>query len=318
MPVACAVVGGLDGLVELEDARVDGAEPRLESGAVGALDLILAPQSGRDAAAPILQALQLPATENLEIEPIEVDMSGLALTTTSPQEIYAIALSNQPEIRAAENRQEGSRYGLQAAKGGLYPRISVSGNITTQYSSIGADQTFVTGEFEEIETGYLQSDPSQKVISLVPTNQVIVSEIPFMDQIDFNRRENISINLNIPIFNNYQARSQVGLAKIERRNADLELIQAKNQLRTSIEQSYADARAAAKRYAALEKQVEALELAFRNAETRRDVGAISTYDYTFAKNNLDQARAELSQAKYTYVFRLKVLDFYLGNPLSFE
>lgn len=266
----------------------------------------------------LLQALQLPATENLEIEPIEVDMSGLALTTTSPQEIYAIALSNQPEIRAAENRQEGSRYGLQAAKGGLYPRISVSGNITTQYSSIGADQTFVTGEFEEIETGYLQSDPSQKVISLVPTNQVIVSEIPFMDQIDFNRRENISINLNIPIFNNYQARSQVGLAKIERRNADLELIQAKNQLRTSIEQSYADARAAAKRYAALEKQVEALELAFRNAETRRDVGAISTYDYTFAKNNLDRARAELSQAKYTYVFRLKVLDFYLGNPLSFE
>ncbi len=266
----------------------------------------------------LLQALQLPATQQIEIEPIEVDMSGLALTTTSAEEIYNIALTNQPEIQAAQNRQKGSLFSLQAAKGTMYPTLSVSGNITTQYSSIGADQQFFNDGTVEVEIGYLQNDPAQKVFSTQPNTQVIVSEIPFRRQIDFNRRENISFNLNIPIFNNYQARSQVGLAKIETRNADLQLISAKNELRTSIEQSYADARAAAKRYAALEKQVAALELAFRNAETRRDVGAISTYDYTFAKNNLDSARAELSQAKYTYVFRLKVLDFYMGNPLSFE
>lgn len=266
----------------------------------------------------LLQTLQLPAGQAIEVEPIAVDMSGLALTTTSPQEIYAAALENQPQIQAAQRRQTGAKYGLLAAKGTLYPRLILSGSITTQYSSIGADQQFGGVVYEDVPSGYIQGDQSQVVVLRVPRQQIIVNEIPFMDQIDFNRRENISFNLNIPIFNNYQARGQVGLAKIQYRNADLELAREKNQLRTSIEQSYADARAAAKRYAALQKQVASLELAFRNAETRRDVGAISTYDYTFAKNNLDRARAELSQAKYTYVFRLKVLDFYMGNPLSFE
>jgi outer membrane protein len=266
----------------------------------------------------LLQSLQLPGGQNVEVEQIEIDMSGLQLTTTSPQEIYAIALENQPQIRAAYERQDATQYSLQAAKGALYPRISVSGNITTQYSSIGTERDILTlPDFVETEAGYVRGT-DQVVVIRQPNTQIIVNEIPFFDQLDLNRRENLSINLNIPVFNNYQARSQVGLARIQNRSADLELERVKNQLRTSIEQSYADARAAAKRYEALQKQVASLELAFKNAELRREVGSISTYDFTFAKNNLDRARAELAQAKYNYVFSLKVIDFYLGNPLTLD
>ncbi|AHM63663.1 outer membrane efflux protein [Flammeovirgaceae bacterium 311] len=266
----------------------------------------------------LLQTLQLPGGQNVEVEPIEIDMSGLQLTITSPEEIYAIAVENQPQIRAAYNRQDATQYSLQAAKGSLMPSLSLSGNITTQYSSIGTERDILTlPDFIETEAGYVQGT-DQVVIIRQPSTQVVVNEIPFWDQLDLNRQQNVSLNLDIPIFNNYQARRQVGLARIQNRSADLELERVKNQLRTSIEQSYADARAAAKRYAALQKQVESLELAFRNAEIRREVGSISTYDFTFAKNNLDRARAELAQAKYTYVFSLKVIDFYLGNPLTQE
>ncbi|WP_224997016.1 TolC family protein [Cesiribacter sp. SM1] len=266
----------------------------------------------------LLQSLQLPGGQNVEVEPIEIDMSGLQLTTTSPQEIYAVALENQPQIRAANNRQDATQYSLQAAKGALMPSLALSGNITTQYSSIGTERDVITmPDFLETPAGYVQGT-DQVVIIRQPNTQVVVNEIPFWDQLDLNRRGSVSINLNIPVFNNYQARRQVGLARIQSRSADLELERIKNQLRSSIEQSYADARAAAKRYAALQKQVESLELAFRNAEIRREVGSISTYDFTFAKNNLDRARAELAQAKYNYVFSLKVIDFYLGNPLTQE
>lgn len=265
----------------------------------------------------LLQGLQLPSSQTIDVEPIAIDMTGLQLTTTSPEEIYLIALEAQPEIEAARSRLVAGKYDVLAAKGSLYPSLTLSGNLSTQYSSIGTERDFVTTLVEQ-ELGFLRSDPTEAVIIRVPQSEAVVSEIPFMDQLDINRRENVSLNLNIPIFNNYRARARVGLAKIQAKNADLELDRAKNQLRVSIEQAYADARAAAKRYAALQKQVASLELTFENAETRRSVGAISTYDYTFAKNNLDRARAELLQAKYTYAFRLKVLDFYMGNPLSFE
>ena len=263
----------------------------------------------------LLQALQLPAGQTIEIEPVAVDMSGLELTSTSPQEIFAIAIENQPEIKAARHRQLSSKYNLQATRGALYPILSLNGNYGSQYSSKGVERVFFDEQVEE-QIGVVNRDPNMPVYTYFQASAI--RNLPFMEQLDLNKSGNISLNLTVPIFNNYRSRSQVVLARIQHRTADLELANEMNQLRVSIEQSYADARAAAKRYAALQKQVESLELAFRNAETRRDVGAISSYDYIFAKNNLDRARAELSQAKYTYVFRLKVLDFYLGNPLSIE
>lgn len=264
----------------------------------------------------LLQALQLPGGQAVEVEPIDIDLSGMELTTTSPQEIFARAMENQPEIRAARHRQLSSQYSLQAAKGAFFPTLTLNGRYGTQYSSIGVDRVMLDTEETRV-IGYVENgDVQQPVYTVVPGTAV--ESISFMDQLDLNKGGDVSLSLNVPIFNNYRSRSQMSLARIQTRTADLELARELNSLRTSIEQSYADARAAVKRYAALQKQVESMEQAFRNAETRRDVGAISSFDYIFAKNNLDRARAELSQAKYTYIFRLKVLDFYLGNPLSFE
>ena len=86
----------------------------------------------------------------------------------------------------------------------------------------------------------------------------------------------------------------------------------------TIQQAHADATAALKRYAATEKNVVALEESFRYTEQRFNVGMVNSLEYNDAKNRLSAAQSELLQAKYEYLFRMKILDFYMGNPLTFN
>jgi outer membrane protein len=44
---------------------------------------------------------------------------------------------------------------------------------------------------------------------------------------------------------------------------------------------------------------------------------VNTTDYNTAKNKMAKAQSDLLQAKYEYVFKAKVLDFYQGKPLKF-
>lgn len=264
----------------------------------------------------LLQALQLPANQTFEVEEVPVDITEVALVQMNPEAIYEEALTNQPVITSAELQEESAEYGVAAAKGSLYPRLSLSGNIFTQYSSIGTESdAFVSDVF--FVSGYFQSNPNEAVEFPIPQRDFVVTEIPFWDQLDFNRRENLALNLNIPIFNGYQARASVGQAKVQQRRAELALENAKIQLRTNIEQAYANARAAAARYRALEEQVRSLDLSFKNVEKRYELKAANVVEYNIAKNNLDRARADLAQAKYNYIFATKVIDFYLGKTISF-
>ena len=54
------------------------------------------------------------------------------------------------------------------------------------------------------------------------------------------------------------------------------------------------------------------------AESRFGAGAINSAEYNIAKANLDRARFNLIQTKYDYVFRTKILDFYMNKPITTE
>jgi len=122
--------------------------------------------------------------------------------------------------------------------------------------------------------------------------------------------------LNVPILNGLQTRVGVQRAQINVQQATLRAEQVQLQLRQTIQQSYADALAAQRRYAASARQAEALSLAFRNAEIRFNNGLLNGTDFNIARNNLTAAESDMSQAKYEFFFRLKVLDFYQGKPLT--
>ena len=125
------------------------------------------------------------------------------------------------------------------------------------------------------------------------------------------------MTLSIPIFNNLNARANVQRAMISNERAKIDAREVENTLRQTVETSYNNAIAASKSYSSSIRQVEAREEAFRMVQQRYDNGAANYVEYQVAENDLFQARSDLSRAKYEFIFRKKVLDFYLGNSFEF-
>jgi outer membrane protein len=145
-----------------------------------------------------------------------------------------------------------------------------------------------------------------------------MSDYTLWEQYDDNLSQSVSLNLNIPIFNNLNVRSNVHRAQIQRDRTGINYERTLNQLRQTIERAYNDAMAASETYESATLQVKALEESFRAIEKRYNAGAVNYVDLQLASNNLFQARTQLLRAKYDLIFRIKVLDFYLGKPLTFE
>ncbi len=137
-----------------------------------------------------------------------------------------------------------------------------------------------------------------------------------MDQIDINTGEYLTLNLRVPIFNGYTAKSQVKRAQVQSISQSFELQLRKNELRKNIEQQYYDALAAYKTYNASKISVESLKESFKYTEEKFNVGMVTSVDYSLAKMKLTQAESDLLRNKYDYIFKTKILDFYMGIPLT--
>ena len=138
----------------------------------------------------------------------------------------------------------------------------------------------------------------------------------FKDQLDNNLSKSLRFTLNIPIFNGYQVNANVSKAKLNTLNANYNLQTAKNQLQKSIEQAYADAQGAYKSYNASQKAVTSFQEAFNYMQQKFDVGMMNSVDYNDAKNKLIKAKSDLLRAKYNFIFKKVILDFYQGNPIT--
>ncbi|WP_460615886.1 TolC family protein [Hymenobacter segetis] len=245
------------------------------------------------------------------------------LTTASgeldPNATYEIARQKLPEIKAAELRVLSSQRNLDIAKGGYYPRLTMAGGISTGFSSVRNQSVLRTDKFNL--TPVYQVDPAAP-LGYSPTTYIIpqpafdVLPYRFLDQLRDNRGEFLQFTLQVPILNGLQTRVGVQRAQINIQQSEVRAEQTRLQLRQSIEQSYADALAAQRRFAASSRQVEALALAFRNAEIRFNNGLLNGTDFNIARNNLTAAESDMIQAKYEFFFRRKVLDFYQGKPLA--
>lgn len=265
------------------------------------------------------QLLQFPASEAIEIIVPDVGTPDDTAYPESLSTIYSAAVAIQPDVKAAEARVESAGYDISIAEGNRYPSISASGFLGTSYSSVADDMLPKEGSpFTQVERtiGYLAGDPTQTVVTTqsIPTEY---TENTYWNQLDFNLRRGVQVEMSIPIFNGWQTKTAVSRAKINREIAEFDAVNTKNALRQNIEQAYLDVHAAQKRYAATKKQVAALQEAFRVNEQRFNLGSINSLDYNLAKTNLNVAESDLIQSKYDFVFKTKILDFYQGKPLTF-
>ena len=263
------------------------------------------------------QVLLLPPVDQIDIVIPSFDLESFELETNTIQGIYEIALKNQPEIKSAELRVKSSKNILNSVKGNLYPSLNLSGGFNTNYSERFSERFVEDGTFSVTGTSlspYVTSSGEAVFLqNIQPGGNV--EKYGIFDQYSDNLSRNLSINLRIPIINGLSTRSQIQQSKLNVQQAEIAEQEQKNQLYQTIESSYRNMVAAQKTFLASKKQVEALEETFRAVENQYNIGSSNFTDYQIARYNLFQAQRDLSRAKYDFIFKQKVLDFYLGRPI---
>jgi outer membrane protein len=266
------------------------------------------------------QLLNLDTLNNFNITRPNVDILNNELATLSVQNIYESALKNQHSIKSANYNLLAAEKSLDVAKGRVSPTLSATGSLGTGTSEL--DKTIDAVNYVGPEqTSYYVADPLDPSNPLAPIYQpkvdIVTSKKPFADQFKDNVNKSIGFTLSIPIFNGLQTVTGVKNAKLNTLNAKYTQDLTEQNLYKTIAQAFANARAALNKFNANKSSVEASEQSFFYAQQKYNVGAISTFDYNNAKTRLQNAQSNLVQAKYDYVFKLKVLDYYQGKELKF-
>jgi outer membrane protein len=252
--------------------------------ATSELELINSRNNLRLAKLNLSQLLQIPFRDEFDVEFPDLQAEDYAIEEVNVDHIFAVALETMPQIRAAELDVKSAEIGQRIARGAFYPTLGIGGNVFSNY----IDQpSFPRPEID-----------------------------PFFRQIENNLAQQLSLNLSIPVFSNFRNTAGVQRANIQKRLSELQQIETTNNLLQDIETAFTNATAARQSYRSSLVRVSSLEEAFRMVQQRFNVGAVNSVDFQVAQNNLFNAQADLLNAKYEYIFRVKVLDFYLGNPIT--
>lgn len=263
----------------------------------------------------LAQMLDLPSTDNFEIETPDLELGNQPAITALPDQVYQFALENQPMIKSAELRLKSAEYMLNQSRGALLPSITMQGSLGTGYSGAASKviSSYVPSGTEVI--GFINvPGGTQEVYTL--KYDPVWKDNTFSDQVSDNVNKSLSFNLNIPIFNGWASKTSISKAKLNVENSKYTLDVKKLELRKTIQQAYADAKGALNKYQSSITGVEAARESFRYAEQKFTVGTLNSVDYNNSKINFEKAESNLLQAKYEFIFKTTVLDFYMGKPLS--
>ena len=233
----------------------------------------------------LAQLLQITDYQNFDIADEEFAIPPSDILDNSPKVIFDKALTFRNDIKFSKANVDLAEKDLQIAKGAIFPTIGAFFNYNTRYSDQTRDP--ITGE-----------------------------TIPFRDQLYLNDGISYGAQLTIPIFNGFSTSNNIKRSQISLEKARLQFEQDKLDLENTINQAYVDVQSFASSYEASLKTLEARRLAYDYAKERFDVGLMNAFDFSQAQARLDNAEAEVIRTKYNYIFRIKVLEFYFGLPIT--
>jgi outer membrane protein len=252
--------------------------------------------------------------------PLEIERPALDINSLEPLEnqtfdaVYAIALGNQPQIKAAELRQQASELSIDIARSQRIPSVNLGGNLGTNWSNFAKTPTGYSVDRITQPGVYINGDPALfEVDSYTPTGY---DPVPYGKQLDQNIGYGWGATLSIPILNNYAFKGNVEKAKINVINADIETEKLKQTLKTNIQNALTSAKAARKSLEGAELAAQAAKIALDNADKKAAVGALNNFEYLSARNRSDIAESNLLIAQYDYYFQIKVLEYYMGRGIS--
>lgn len=316
--------------------NLDNTRKRVEAGALPELNLAeLEAQLARDSTTLITQEatvrsnkLRLKAILNLDAaEPFDVTTPPLdqipveSLGELLPEDVFNLAVVNLPQQKVLNKRIEAARKFVQAARGQMYPSFGMFAGLGSQYSNnqrVAFGDPIFSNTFSPTGAKVTVDNVDYQVLQPNFTVPQTVFREKFGPQISDNFRQNVGLQMNIPLFNNGQARTAWERSKLNVNTLELQKDQDLVTLKQDIYIAYNDATAAVQRFAAGQKAVATAEKAYNFATKRYDLGLLSTVDLLTNQNNLNRAKVELSQAHVDYIFRLKLLEFYKGSGIKLQ
>jgi outer membrane protein len=252
--------------------------------------------------------LNIPYQKDASYQMVTLDANTLQYGSSSDS-IFQTALHIIPNIKANDLRVRSLERGVAVARGKLYPILYFYGNVNSNYSSI-ATSTIPGSQFPVQTSDYITYNGSNYFVN---TQGSLSKNIAFGDQFKNNRYESIGLQLNIPILNYLTTRNNIKQAKINLHSGKEIADASRNQLQQMVEQAWQNMNAAYGQYKGFLDQVKAYEASFHAAEVNFNNGVITSVDYVIAKNHVDQANINLTAARYNYIFRTKILDYYQGR-----
>lgn len=222
----------------------------------------------------LLQLMNVPYNRDVKLQRLSAaELPGQY--ARSAEDVYQAALTGLPLVKAADLRYRSSEKAVSAAKGILFPTLSLQSGFATNYSS-----------FDSRAYG---------------------------SQLGNNYSYGVGLGLHIPILGFFRNRNNVSLAKIDMLNARYTTETTKIQLKKNVDQAYINMTSAYERYQTLADQVDAYTQSFNVAQAKFNAGVITSVDFTIVKGNMDRAKLSLISARYDYFIRAKIVDYYQGK-----
>ena len=254
--------------------------------------------------------------QDFDIQAPDINIAELTslYALPNPEGIYNTAMKNQHRMKFNELKLLSANKALDIARASQYPQLSLIGSLGTNYSSLTKDvigQTY-TGD---VPVGDIKIGSTSYPITQ-PTYQFDTRTRALFNQYGDNIRANIGLGLAIPILNGFSTNANIQRAKIGLISQQISYDNDKQKLKQDIYKAYEEAKASAQKYNAAKLAQDAAQRALDFAVKRYTAGMINTYEYTSIQNSLYNASSSTLSSKYDLIFKLKVLDYYMGNPLK--
>jgi outer membrane protein len=238
----------------------------------------------------LTQLLELENPEDFSIKITPITLSN-NLDSNGFEELFQEVFPNRPEIRKAKSDYLSAESGLKMAYGLLSPKVYLNYQLGSGY-----DQSAWYRTPDSIFVQYPDYTYSQQLKDYV--------------------QQRISFQISIPLFQRLTYKTSITKSKIQVLDAQIAAEQAERMVYKDVQNAFAQAQAAWDNYKAYSESAESFKELYNQTVSRFELGMVNALDLGVAQNNLVKAEGELLHAKYTYLLRTKILDFYRGIPIS--
>ena len=259
------------------------------------------------------QYMEMDPNTHITVEKPDISRLNDVKAIYDANEVIRTAFATNPDIRLAELQQQTYAQAIKVARGNYFPVLSLYGGMGSSYSNQASTFIGQTPLGTVSPIGVVR--PTGDTV-FTPNYRSNFAPIPFKSQVANNFNQYFGLNLQIPIFNHFSARTSVRKAKLNYEYAQLTTALAKNTLSKTIIQAILDLQSAEKSYQSALQTFESNKEALNVVKQRYDAGLVNTLDYNTSLTNYNKSQNDMIEGKYQVIFRSKVIDYYLGNPIT--